>query len=117
MAHFTKLNENNIVTAVYSVHNNELNVKGVESEERGVAFLRQWSGGHDNWKQCSFNGKKRKQYPGIGYLYDSAADVFIAPQPYPSWTLDNKHNWQPPVAKPDGEYEWDEESLSWKEVK
>jgi len=57
----------------------------------------------------------RKQYAGIGYDYDPIADVFVAPQPYPSWTLDENHDWQPPTPMPtDGErYSWDEEELEW----
>jgi hypothetical protein len=50
---------------------------------------------------------------GIGWTYDSTADVFIAPQPYPSWTLDNNYDWQPPTPKPEGNYYWDEETQTW----
>jgi len=53
---------------------------------------------------------------GIGYTYDIDADVFIAPQPYPSWTLDSNHDWQPSTPKPDGMYSWDESQLKWIEV-
>ena len=44
--------------------------------------------------------------------------MFIAPQPYPSWSLDEAHDWQAPVAYPDGEdaYYWDEDTLSWVSV-
>jgi hypothetical protein len=44
------------------------------------------------------------------------ADVFVAPKPYASWTLDENHDWQPPTAKPEGFYTWDEETLAWVEV-
>ena len=52
---------------------------------------------------------------GIGWTYDSNADVFIAPQPYPSWTLDSNHDWQPPTPMPStgGPYKWSEEDLEW----
>jgi hypothetical protein len=54
---------------------------------------------------------------GRGYTYDEVNDVFIAPQPYDSWSLDNNYEWQSPVAKPDDFdtriYIWDEENLSW----
>ena len=50
---------------------------------------------------------------GIGWSYDSAANVFIAPQPFASWTLDSNHDWQPPTPKPDGLYSWDEAQLKW----
>jgi hypothetical protein len=55
-----------------------------------------------NWVQCSYNHNFRKQYPCVGYTYDKANDVFIAPQPYPSWELDEDYNWQPPVPRPWG---------------
>ncbi len=50
---------------------------------------------------------------GIGYTYDSNADVFIAPQPYPSWTLNENNDWQPPTPKPDGNYYWHEDTQTW----
>jgi hypothetical protein len=52
---------------------------------------------------------------GIGWTYDATANVFIAPQPYPSWTLDNNHDWQAPTPKPStgGPYRWSEEELEW----
>lgn len=61
----------------------------------------------------------RGNYAGIGYTYDSVHDVFYAPQPYPSWTLNNSSwLWQSPVPYPtDGKfYSWDEETKSWVEV-
>ena len=111
MAHFAKLDENNIVLEVNVVNNDVL----TENEETsGVEFLTQWSGGYSNWKQTSYNGNIRKQYAGIGYTYDSVNDVFIVPQPYPSWTLDQNFDWQPPTPKPeDGTYIWNESTLSW----
>ena len=55
---------------------------------------------------------------GVGYTYDSTADVFIAPQPFESWTLDSNHDWQAPTPMPnDGKkYSWNEEELEWFEV-
>ena len=117
MAHFAKLDENNVVLEVNCVHNNELLVNGVEMEAKGVAFLVQWSGGYPFWKQTSFNGSRRKNYAGIGYTYDPSRDAFIPPKPYNSWTLDEDTClWQAPVARPvdDNMYDWDEESLSWR---
>jgi len=116
MAHFAKLNENNVVVQVIIVHNNELLQDGVESEDKGVQFLVDWSGGYTNWKQTSYNGKIRKNYAGIGYTYDATRDAFIPPQPYPSWTLnEDTCLWEPPVPFPtDGQrYYWDEPTTSW----
>ena len=58
----------------------------------------------------------RGKYAGIGYSYDSVNDVFIPPQPYPSWILDaSTWLWEAPVPYPnDGKlYTWDEATLSW----
>lgn len=119
MAHFAKLDENNVVLEVNVVHNNELlDENGNESEAKGIEFLTQWSGGYTLWKQTSYNANFRKHYAGIGYTYRSDIDAFVPPQPYPSWTLDADVNWQPPVAMPtDGKmYSWNEDLQSWQEV-
>jgi hypothetical protein len=51
------------------------------------------------------------QRGGIGWTFDGTN--LIAPQPYPSWTLDSNHDWQAPTAKPDGLYSWNEAQLEW----
>jgi hypothetical protein len=61
----------------------------------------------------------RGNYAGIGYTYDAANDVFYAPQPFPSWTLDQATwLWSAPVPYPDDnqQYVWDEATVSWKPV-
>ena len=110
MAHFVKI-ENGVVTNGVVVHNNELLVDGVEDESKGAEFCNNLFGG--TWIQTSYNNNFRKQYAGIGFTYDSVADVFVAPQPYPSWTLDSNHDWQPPTPKPDGMGYWNEAELAW----
>ena len=67
-------------------------------------------------KRTSYNGNIRGRYAGIGYTYDSVADVFVAPQPFLSWILDTHFVWQPPTPCPtdvDGIFVWDESTLSW----
>ena len=116
MAHFAKLNENNVVTEVHVVNNIELlSPDGHESEILGIAFLIRWSGGYSNWKQTSYNGKIRKNYAGVGYTYDQTRDAFIPPQPFQSWALNESTClWESPVPMPtDGRYEWDEPTTSW----
>jgi hypothetical protein len=117
MAHFAKLNENNVVTEVHVVNNIDmLSADGSESEVMGIAFLIRWSGGYSNWKQTSYNGKIRKNYAGVGYKYDAQRDAFIPPQPFPSWTLnEGTCLWDAPTPYPtDGErYQWDEATTSW----
>lgn len=118
MAHFAQLDDNNVVTQVIVVANEELLDNGVESEAKGVAFCQSLLGG--NWKQTSYNGNIRKRYAGIGYTYDADKDAFIAPQPYPSWTLDENTDWQPPVPMPVEEgkvFAWFEPNQEWIEVK
>jgi hypothetical protein len=120
MAHFAKLDENNVVLEVHVVSNNELlDENGQESEAKGIEFLVNWSGGYTNWKQTSYNGAIRKNYAGIGYTYDATIDAFVPPKPYPSWLLDtNTAQWQAPAPMPtDGKmYSWDEASQTWVEV-
>jgi len=116
MAHFAKLDENNVVLEVHVVHNNELLQDGVESEAKGLQFLVDWSGGYTNWKQTSYNGNFRKNYAGIGYAYDPTRDAFIPPQPFPSWVLnEDTCLWNAPTPIPtDGQlYNWDEATTSW----
>lgn len=117
MAHFAKLDENNVVTQVIVVHNNELMDNGLESEAKGIAFCQSLFGG--NWKQTSYNGNIRKNYAGVGYTYDSQRDAFIPPKPFDSWLLNETTClWESPVVYPnDGkQYYWDESLISWKLV-
>lgn len=119
MAHFAKINENNLVEQVIIVGNEicgEPTLVFPETDGAGQAFIANTLKIGGVWKQTSYNGSFRKQYAGIGYTYDADADVFVAPQPFPSWSLDENHDWRAPVARPDGDYYWDEDSLSWKEV-
>jgi len=115
MAHFAELDENNVVKQVIVVHNNELKgANGVEYENKGVEFCNSLFG-HTNWIQTSYNNNMRKQFAGVGYTYDDVNDVFVAPQPFPSWSLDENHDWQPPTPMPDddNQYSWNEETQSW----
>jgi len=142
MAHFAKLDENNVVLAVHRVHNNELlDDNGVEQEAKGAAFLTKLHG-HTKWKQCSYNTlggnhklggtPKRKNYAGAGYTYDEGRDAFIGAKTFPSWVLDETTcQWKAPSAEPvtytqqvtdlndaavKDTYEWDEPSKSWRLV-
>ena len=78
MAHFAQLDETNIVTQVIVVHNNELLDNGVESEAKGITFCQSLLGG--TWVQTSYNGNIRKNYAGIGFIYDPVRDAFIGPK-------------------------------------
>ena len=114
MAHFAKLDENNKVIAIHCVNNEALDSNNEEIS--GIAFLTELHN-YPFWKQTSYSNKFRKQYAGIGYTYDAVNDVFIAPQPFASWLLDQNFDWQPPTQMPtEGRWYWDEDSLSWIEV-
>ena len=110
MAHFAQITDG-LVTTVIVVHNNELLVDDVENEQKGKDFCHNLLGGE--WVQTSYNNNFRKQYAGIGYTYDADADEFVTPRPFPSWALDSNNDWQAPTPKPEGDFYWDEESLSW----
>ena len=123
MAHFARIDENNVVTQVVVVANKDTaDANGVEKEHIGAAFLEKLFGGV--WKQTSYNGNIRKNYAGIGYTYDADIDAFVPPQPYASWVLNDAAQWEAPVAMPEdagtGEppkmYQWDEATTSWVEV-
>ena len=69
------------------------------------------------WKQTSYNNNFRKQYCGIGFVYDSTKDKFLSPQPWASWSLNSDDDWQAPVTYPtdttDKKISWDEPNLRW----
>lgn len=79
MAHFAQLDEDNVVTQVIVVHNNELLENGVESEAKGIAFCQSLFGADTRWVQTSYNGNFRGVYAGIGYTYNAENNVFVAP--------------------------------------
>jgi len=121
MAHFAKLDENNIVTEVITFSNDELNANGGDLSVEAENFVSARHGG--TWKQTSYNGNFRKQYAGIGWNYDIAKDKFISPQPYSSWSLDSNDDWQAPITEPDTKvfdvntniyfYKWKESTQEW----
>ena len=56
----------------------------------------------------------RKNYAGVGYIYDPVRDAFYAPQPFESWTLnEDSCLWECPVEKPDDKYFWKEDTQEW----
>ncbi len=117
MAHFAKLDDNNVVLEVIVVNNTVVNdLPFPESEPIGIQFLTEWSDGYTNWKQTSYNDSFRVRYAGVGYTYNAQYDAFIPPQPFPSWLLNTTTlNWDAPVPYPDDGkiYEWDEATQSW----
>ena len=110
MTHFAKLNENNIVTEVYTLN--------IEEEQTGIDFLTDLYGG-GWWKKSFKDGSSRKNHASIGFSYDKMRDAFIPPQRFASWTLNESTClWEAPVAYPDDgkEYKWDEATTNWIEI-
>jgi hypothetical protein len=112
MAHYAKV-VNNLVTQVI-----------VAEAEFFDTFIDSSPG---KWIQTSYNthgGQHtlggtplRKNYAGIGYSYNAQLDAFIPPKPFASWTLnENTCLWNAPTAKPEGDYTWNEDTLSWIEI-
>jgi hypothetical protein len=110
MSHYAKV-ENGIVTQVIVAEEDFIQT-GALGDPAG-------------WIQTSYNTKGgehpegrplRKNYAGIGYIYDSQRDAFIPPQPFASWTLNEETClWNAPTAMPTegGPFRWNEETLSW----
>ena len=115
MAHFAELDKNNVVLTVVVVDNFRLGDDPELEETNGINYLHEVLGDGRRWAQTSFNGNFRKQYAGIGFTYDAVNDVFIAPQPYPSWTLNDTFDWVAPVPCPNPTYVWDEQNQIWVE--
>ncbi len=131
MANFAELDSENIVKRVIVIHNNE-----APTEEAGINFLKNLYGSSTIWKQTSYNTfggihykdgsytvysedqskALRKNYAGINFTYNEKKDAFIAPQPYPSWILNESTClWKAPIDMPDdgNSYIWNEENQNW----
>jgi len=104
MSHFAKLDSNNIVENVIVAEQDFINSGAV-----GDSF---------KWIQTSYNGNFRGKYASIGDTWDKVNEVFISPQPFPSWTLDADFTWNAPIAYPTDDlmYSWDEDTTSWVET-
>jgi hypothetical protein len=100
MAHYAQIDENNIVTQVIVVANEDIqDANGVEVEEIGVAFCKKLLGAETNWKQTSYNNNFRVRYAGIGYSFSEELNAFIPPKPFASWVLvEETADWQSPLG-------------------
>ena len=120
MAHFAHLDETHNVISVEVLNNNVItDSSGNEQEQVGIEFLTQLHNSNGWYKQTSYSGTFRKNFAGVGYVYDGVRDAFIPPQPFPSWTLnEDTCQWESPVPYPtdDKRYTWDEATTNWIEV-
>ncbi len=110
MAHYAQIDEDGIVLQVLVVPDGQ--------ENRGQEYLAEDLALGGTWVKTSYNSKIRKQFAGIGMKYDKNKDIFIAEQPYLSWSLDENNDWQAPVPYPtDGVlYTWNEEIKDWEAI-
>ncbi len=120
MAHFAQIDENNIVTQVLVIDQETINTGHFGDPNSFIQTSYNTRGGvHYGQDGQPDNGVAlRKNYAGIGYIYDSQRDAFYAPQPYNSWILNEETcYWEAPTSMPtDGKlYTWDEDTLSWVE--
>lgn len=116
MAHFAKIGLNSKVIEVLSVNNEVLkDSNGIEQESIGIDFLTKLTG-YPIWKQTSYNGNIRKNFAGIGMIYDEDRDAFIPPKPFKSWILnEDTCLWESPIPYPqdNNKYNWNESTLTW----
>jgi len=108
MAHYAFLDKHNIVTEVIvGIDETEL-IEGIDPETWYGQFRGQ------RCVRTSYNHKIRGHYAGIGDRYDETLDLFVAPQPYPSWVMRPDGYWKAPIAYPtEGFYNWDETNQEW----
>jgi hypothetical protein len=113
MAHYAFLNENNIVIKVITgIDETEL-IEGLDPEI--------WYGNFRNQvcKRTSYNGNYRKNYAGIGYIYDQERDAFIPPKPFNKWILNEETcQWESPIPYPvdEKQYLWNDNQGVWEEL-
>jgi hypothetical protein len=107
MAHWAEVDKQSVVLRV--------TVGDSDQVDGGREWLVNNLGG--SWVETSYTGAIRKNFAAIGDTYDKKLDAFIRPQPYNSWVLDKATcRWVAPVAKPDGDYVWDEQAGDWVEA-
>ena len=121
MSHFAQIDENNIVTRVLVIEQDVIDTGHFGDPATWIQTSYNTRGGvhYGSDNQPDGGVALRKNYAGVGYTYDPDRDAFYAPQPWPSWTLDEDTCWwQPPVPMPtDGKnYVWDESTVSWIEL-
>jgi len=121
MSHFAYVDENNVVTNVLVIEQDVIDTGAFGDPACWVKTSYNTMGGvhYGPDGKPDGNAPLRKNFAGVGFIYDPARDAFMAKQPYPSWLLDEDTcQWVPPTPYPsDGNlYTWDEETLSWVQV-
>lgn len=116
MSHFARVNAKGIVESVIVAEQDFIDMLVDKTSWVKTSYNTRGGKHYDN------NGKEdnidplRGNYAGIGYTYDPINDVFYAPQPYPSWSLNKTTwTWESPIPYPtdNKQYVWDETTISW----
>jgi hypothetical protein len=112
MAHYAFLDENNIVTEVIPGRDEWEEVDGITDWEAAYGEIR-----GQVCKRTSYNNNIRGTYAGVGFYYNEEEDIFVYPQPYPSWTR-NGSFWEAPIPMPteSGFWVWVEADLNWQVI-
>lgn len=112
MAHYAFLDDNNIVTEVIPGRNEDEVVDGISDWEAHYAEIR-----GQRCIRTSYNNNIRGTFAGIGYSYNEEEDIFVTPQPFPSWTR-NGSFWEAPTPMPTegGPWMWVEADLNWQAI-
>lgn len=108
MSHWAEIDEENKVVRVLVGDNND------PAGDEGYQWLIDNLGG--TWIKTSYNGTIRKNFAGIGHIYDADKDAFYTQQPFPSWLLnEDTCIWEAPTPMPtDGKiYSWSEKLQQW----
>lgn len=123
MAHFAKINQDSIVMEVIVADDDF--IKTLQDKDLYIQTSYNTRGGIHYESNSSIQSQDqskslRKNFAGIGYFYDISRDAFIPPKPFSSWILDDfSCTWIPPVQYPNNDklYRWNEEKISWEEIK
>ena len=123
MAHYAKIDENNVVERVEKLDDfYEWTDTGELSEQNAIAYLRKIWGESTNWVKTSYNANIRGMYAGIGDIYRADLDKFVSAKPagMDSWVFNEEIlQWEPPIPMPPADetrtWEWNEELQKWDE--
>jgi hypothetical protein len=110
MSYWAEIDNTNTVIRVLVGDNND------PAGDEGYQWLLNNLGG--TWIKTSYNASIRGKYAGIGDSYNQEEDIFVAPQPFPSWYRSGSF-WNPPTPMPTTEgkfYYWSEDDLTWREI-
>lgn len=103
MAHWAEINADKVVIRVIVTDNS--------SNDEGQSFVNSLGG---TWVKTSYSGSIRKNFAGVGMIYDQERDAFISPKPFDSWILNEETcRWESPTPRTELDTYWDESSLSW----